>query len=142
MECYKLTNATIYPILFLIILTLVVGFIHTYGSISMLINDKFWKKNGIPRDPKHKAPESLLMVKNNLKNLFEFPVIFYFISALAYMQNIDDLFFIITCWIYVSIRLVHSYAHIYLIDTTIRGPAWLFSQVVLSLLVIRFIMLI
>ena len=142
MECCKLTNSIIYPILFLVIITLLVGFIHTYGSVWLMNNDKKWKKDGIPLNPKSSSPEWLLLIKNNLTNLFEFPIIFYLISTIAYLQNINDTFLLINCWIYVLLRAAHSYIHIYTKDTSIRGALWLFSQVVVSLIVIRFIMLV
>jgi len=141
-ECCKLTNSIIYPILFLVIITLLVGFVHTYGTVWLMNNDKKWKKDGIPLNPKSSSPEWLLLIKNNLTNLFEFPIIFYLISTIAYLQNINDIFLLINCWIYVLLRSAHSYIHIYTKDTSVRGALWLFSQVVVSLIVIRFIMLI
>ena len=142
MACYKVTNQIIYPILFLVILTLIVGFIHTYGSVWLLKNDKKWKTSGIPLDPPPSSPEWLILIKNNLINLFEFPVLFYVITTISFVQNIDDGFMLINCWIYVLLRAGHSYIHIYMKDTNIRGAVWLFSQVVLSLIIVRFIMLI
>jgi len=141
-ECSKLTNSLIYPILFLVIVTLIVGFVHTYGTVWLLNNDKKWKKDGIPLDPKLASPEWLIMIKNNLINLFEFPIIFYLISTISYLQNINDVFLLTNCWIYVLLRGAHSFMHIKSMDTNIRGALWLFSQVVVSLIVVRFIMLI
>ena len=123
-------------------MTLVVGFVHTYGTVWLMNNDKKWKKNGIPLDPKLVSPEWLIMVKNNLINLFEFPLIFYLISTIAYLQNVNDIFLLANCWIYVLLRAAHSFMHIKSMDTNIRGALWLFSQVVVSLIVVRFIMLI
>jgi len=137
-----LTNSLIYPILFLVIVTLIVGFVHTYGTVWLLNNDKKWKKDGIPLDPKLASPEWLIMIKNNLINLFEFPIIFYLISTISYLQNINDVFLLTNCWIYVLLRGAHSFMHIKSMDTNIRGALWLFSQVVVSLIVVRFIMLI
>ena len=137
-----MTNSLIYPILFLVIVTLIVGFVHTYGTVWLLNNDKKWKKNGIPLDPKLASPEWLIMIKNNLINLFEFPIIFYLISTISYLQNINDVFLLTNCWIYVLLRGAHSFMHIKSMDTNIRGALWLFSQVVVSLIVVRFIMLI
>ena len=123
-------------------MTLVVGFVHTYGTVWLMNNDKKWKKNGIPLDPKLASPEWLIMVKNNLINLFEFPLIFYLISTIAYLQNVNDIFLLANCWIYVLLRAAHSFMHIKSMDTNIRGALWLFSQVVVSLIVVRFIILI
>ncbi len=123
-------------------MTLVVGFVHTYGTVWLMNNDKKWKKNGIPLDPKLASPEWLIMVKNNLINLFEFPLIFYLISTIAFLQNVNDIFLLANCWIYVLLRAAHSFMHIKSMDTNIRGALWLFSQVVVSLIVVRFIMLI
>ena len=137
-----MTNSLIYPILSLVIVTLIVGFVHTYGTVWLLNNDKKWKKDGILLDPKLASPEWLIMIKNNLINLFEFPIIFYLISTISYLQNINDVFLLTNCWIYVLLRGAHSFMHIKSMDTNIRGALWLFSQVVVSLIVVRFIMLI
>jgi hypothetical protein len=137
-----MTNSLIYPILFLVIVTLVVGFVHTYGTVWLMNNDKKWKKDGIPLDPKLASPEWLIMIKNNLINLFEFPIIFYLISTISYLQNINDIFLLANCWIYVLLRAAHSFMHVKSMDTNIRGALWLFSQVVVSLIVVRFVMLI
>ena len=103
-----MTNQIIYPILFLVILTLIVGFIHTYGSVWLLKNDKKWKTSGIPLDPPPSSPEWLILIKNNLINLFEFPVLFYVIATISFVQNIDDGFMLINCWIYVLLlSLIH-----------------------------------
>ena len=103
-------------------MTLVVGFVHTYGTVWLMNNDKKWKKNGIPLDPKLASPEWLIMVKNNLINLFEFPLIFYLISTIAYLQNVNDIFLLANCWIYVLLRAAHSFMHIKSMDTILEGP--------------------
>jgi len=108
----------------------------------LLNNNKKWKKDGIPLDPKLASPEWLIMIKNNLINLFEFPIIFYLLSTISYLQNSNDVFLLANCLTHVLLRGAHSSVHIKSMDTNIRGALWLFSQVVVSLIVVRFIMLI
>ena len=76
------------PCLALIALTMIISFYHTYGSMKLMRPGNDWEK-GIPSDPYPNAPKSLQMVKNNIKNLFEFPIIFYALSVLIFFQSIS-----------------------------------------------------
>ena len=100
------------------ILTMVVSFYHTYGSMKLMRPGNDWEK-GIPSDPYPNAPKNLQMVKNNIKNLFEYPIIFY-----------------------VLLRIAHSFYHLFMNNTHLRGGCWLISQFVLLAILIRFIFVI
>lgn len=129
------------PCLTLIFLTLIVSFYHTYGSIKLMRPGKDWE-NGIPSDPYPNAPQSLQMVKNNIRNLFEYPIIFYVLSILIYLQTISDSWLIYLAWIYVLLRIAHSFYHIFMNNTHLRGGFWLISQFTLLAILVRFIIII
>ena len=131
----------LFPGLILMALTMVVSFYHTYGSMRLMKPGNDWEK-GIPSDPYPSAPKNLQMVKNNIKNLFEYPIIFYALLILIYILDKSDLSFISLSWIYVLLRIVHSFYHIFMDNTHLRGGFWLISQFILLAILIRFIIII
>ena len=131
----------LFPGLILMALTMVVSFYHTYGSMRLMKPGNDWEK-GIPSDPYPNAPKDLQMVKNNIKNLFEYPIIFYALLILIYTPDKSDLPFIYLSWIYVLLRIVHSFYHIFMDNTHLRGGFWLISQFILLAILIRFIIII
>ena len=131
----------LFPGLILMALTMVVSFYHTYGSMRLMKPGNDWEK-GIPSDPYPNAPKDLQMVKNNIKNLFEYPIIFYALLILIYTLDKSDLPFIYLSWIYVLLRIVHSFYHIFMDNTHLRGGFWLISQFILLAILIRFIIII
>ena len=131
----------LFPGLTLMALTMVVSFYHTYGSMRLMKPGNDWEK-GIPSDPYPNAPKDLQMVKNNIKNLFEYPIIFYALLILIYTLDKSDLPFIYLSWIYVLLRIVHSFYHIFMDNTHLRGGFWLISQFILLAILIRFIIII
>ena len=131
----------LFPGLVLMDLTMVVSFYHTYGSMRLMKPGNDWEK-GIPSDPYPNAPKDLQMVKNNIKNLFEYPIIFYALLILIYTLDKSDIPFIYLSWIYVLLRIVHSFYHIFMDNTHLRGGFWLISQFILLAILIRFIIII
>ena len=131
----------LFPGLVLMALTMVVSFYHTYGSMRLMKPGNDWEK-GIPSDPYPNAPKDLQMVKNNIKNLFEYPIIFYALLILIYTLDKSDLPFIYLSWIYVLLRIVHSFNHIFMDNTHLWGGFWLISQFILLAILIRFIIII
>jgi len=131
----------LFPGLILMALTMVVSFYHTYGSMRLMKPGNDWEK-GIPSDPYPNAPKDLQMVKNNIKNLFEYPIIFYALLILIYTLDKSDIPFIYLSWIYVLLRIVHSFYHIFMDNTHLRGGFWLISQFILLAILIRFIIII
>ena len=131
----------LFPGLILMALTMVVSVYHTYGSMRLMKPGNDWEK-GIPSDPYPNAPKDLQMVKNNIKNLFEYPIIFYALLILIYTLDKSDMPFIYLSWIYVLLRIVHSFYHIFMDNTYLRGGFWLISQFILLAILIRFIIII
>ena len=130
----------LFPSFALMVVTMVVGFYHTYGTMNLMQPGKDWEE-GIPSDPYAHATENLQMIKNNIKNLFEFPIIFYLLSILIYSLGRSDNTFIYLAWIYVLLRTIHSIYHIFLNNNQIRGGFWLLSQLILFGILIRFLII-
>lgn len=121
----------LFPVFGLIALTFVVGLLHTIVSVDLTRKSKEWEESGIPREPYEDAPLKLRLIKNNISNLFEFTIIFYFLVGLILILDLSNAFLIICAWLYFLFRVIHSVWHIYFIDTSVRGSLWLFSQTIL-----------
>ena len=63
------------PAYVMILTTFLVGFLHVFATLKLMKSDPRWA-DGVPSMPYPNAPDSLKLIKNNIQNLFEFPVIF------------------------------------------------------------------
>ena len=128
-----LTNILV-PALGLILLTFVIGLIHTIASVNLMGKGKDWEESGIPIEPYKDAPLHLKIIKNNISNIFEFSVIFYFLIGVIVFIEIESTFLLICAWLYLLFRVTHSIVHICFNNTAARGAIWIFSQTALMLL--------
>ena len=128
-----LTNILV-PALGLILLTFVIGLIHTIASVNLMGKGKDWEESGIPIEPYKDAPLHLKIIKNNISNIFEFSVIFYFLIGAIVFIEIESTFLLICAWLYLLFRVTHSIVHICFNNTAARGAIWIFSQTALLLL--------
>lgn len=74
---------------------------------------------------------------NNLKNLFELPVLFYLAILLASLLMIKDPFMVAMAWGFVGFRVVHSLIHCSYNRVIHRFYAYLISSVFLLLMWLR-----
>ena len=128
-----LTNILV-PALGLILLTFVIGLIHTIASVNLMGKGKDWEQSGIPVEPYKDAPLHLKIIKNNISNIFEFSVIFYFLIGVIVFIEVESTFLLICAWLYLLFRVFHSIVHICFNNTAARGAIWIFSQTALLLL--------
>ena len=128
-----LTNILV-PAFGLILLTFVIGLIHTIASVNLMGKGKDWEESGIPVEPYKDAPLHLKIIKNNISNIFEFSVIFYFLIGIIVFIEIESTFLLISAWLYLLFRVIHSIIHICFNNTAARGAIWIFSQTALLLL--------
>lgn len=56
-------------------------------------------------------PERISYPANNLRNLFELPVLFYALCIYLFVTNRVDLTYIAAAWVFVAFRVLHSLVH-------------------------------
>jgi len=56
-------------------------------------------------------PETVNNPANNLKNLFELPVLFYGLCLFLYLTNSVDTGYLIAAWVFLAFRVMHSFVH-------------------------------
>ena len=87
-------------------------------------------------------PEQVNRPSNNLKNLFELPVVFYAVCLALQVVQQADAGSVALAWAYVGLRAVHSAIHCSVNIVALRFVAHVLSSIVLWVMVVRFVMLV
>ncbi|RXJ71829.1 hypothetical protein CS022_14820 [Veronia nyctiphanis] len=82
-------------------------------------------------------PEEVSYPSDNLKNLFELPVLFYVISVMAIQSGLVDEVLSIAAWAYVCLRGIHSLIHCTVNNVHLRFTFYIFSSLVLWFMVVH-----
>lgn len=78
------------------------------------------------------------MPANNLRNLFEAPVLFFALIPLLLIMHQAGHAQVALAWIYVALRVIHSFAHVVLGKVAVRAPAFWVSVLILMAMWIGF----
>ncbi|WP_186456862.1 MAPEG family protein [Sphingomonas suaedae] len=78
------------------------------------------------------------MPANNYRNLFEMPVLYFALVPLLLITNLDNHIQVVLAWIYVAIRIAHSFVHIGPKKVPVRAMLFVASGVVLMAMWIGF----
>jgi hypothetical protein len=76
-------------------------------------------------------PREMIQADRNFTNLFEMPTLFYMVCGFALITHSVDTVMIISAWVYVALRCIHSYIHITHNKIRARMMAFAFSWLVL-----------
>jgi len=82
--------------------------------------------------------EPVEMPANNLRNLFEMPVLFFALVPLLMITHHANHLQVLLAWIYVALRVLHSVIHIFVRKVQTRFMVYLLSCIVLSVMWIGF----
>lgn len=83
------------------------------------------------------VPDAINYSSNNLKNLFELPVVFYAVCLYLYASDGVDRAYVIAAWCFLVFRILHSVIHCTYNNVKHRFIAYLLSAVALWVMVIR-----
>ena len=86
--------------------------------------------------------DSVLKSTNNLRNLTEFPPLFYVISLLIIFADKSDQLFLTLAWVYFIARVAHSLVHLTINYVPARFVFYLISTLLLVGMWLRFALLI
>lgn len=103
-------QATLYmPVMALVWVTIVVWFYLYARRIGYLSSQNIDAQQlATPEKVNALLPESVNNSSNNLKNLFEIPVLFYVVCLLATSAGVVGSFETYAAWLYVLLRALHS----------------------------------
>lgn len=79
-------------------------------------------------------PEHLRVQSRHVQNLLEAPMLFYIICIMAYQTGQSDQLVVAMAWIYVLLRLAHSYVHLRTNIVLRRFKVFALSMLVLTTL--------
>jgi hypothetical protein len=85
------------------------------------------------------VPEDVAVVNRNLMNLLEMPVLFYVVSIAFYVTHHVGRGPLVLAWVYVGLRLLHSWEHLTTNYVPRRLVAFALSNFVLVSLWVSFI---
>jgi hypothetical protein len=126
------------PFLATMLLTLVVW---TYMYVRRI---RFLRSNRVdpqdlaaPGELARISPPEVSNPSDNLKNLFEAPVIFYALSLYLFVTSEVDGIYVAAAWIFAAFRVLHSAVHCTFNRVMLRFNLYLVSTLALWLMLIR-----
>lgn len=91
----------------------------------------------IPGELARLSPPEVSNPSENLKNLFEIPVLFYALALYLFVTKQVDSTCVIAAWIFVGFRALHSVVHCTINIVLLRFYLYLFSTLSLWFMMIR-----
>src|SRR5262245_63633215 len=98
------------PMFVLIIATFVLLFWTAHVRVSAVRRGEVHPRDIALREPNWGKRET--QIANAYHNQLELPVLFYVLTILAIITRQADLLFVVLAWIFVLLRLLHTFIHI------------------------------
>jgi len=125
------------PVLALILLTWVV-WAYMYAKRIPFLRSSGLEPNQItPAELARRSPPEVSNPSDNLKNLFEVPVIFYALVLYLFAAEQVDTLYVLGSWAYVLLRVLHSAVHCTVNIVMLRFTLYATSSLILFLLTLR-----
>ena len=141
-------NAEIFiPMYYMVLLTASVFLLSTLIRFKNVLVDKSHTGSELMKIPlPASAAQITKQADRNLKNLFEFPILFYAICVVLYVTGRVDAYFVLLAYWFVGLRVAHSLYHIFINgfigDMPLRALLWLPSWLIVIWMWVRFASLI
>ena len=120
------------PVFVQVILTFVVGYMLAFQRVTLVRSGALRGKKISLREPNW--PDHTRKIENNLLNQFEFPVLFYVLMILLLITRQADFILMTLAWIFVALRIAHAYVHLTSNRVSLRGPVFILSVIVLTIM--------
>ncbi|MEH6568023.1 MAG: MAPEG family protein [Halioglobus sp.] len=132
------TFALTLPLLGMLTLTMVVWCLLFVKRMSYISANKIKAQDmKTPEQVQQLIPGEVAAPGNNLKNLFELPVVFYAICLyLVVAVQVDDIHYY-CAWIFLVFRIIHSIIHCTYNQVMHRFAAYVISSIALWVMVVR-----
>ncbi len=125
------------PLLAQVFLTFLVWFYLFARRIPEIMRKDIDVRDLRDRQAAHGLMPDSAAASNNLKNLFELPVLFYVASLLSMLLQVQDPMLVWLSWGFVGLRYAHSLVHCSYNDVNHRFAVYAASCILLLLLWIR-----
>ena len=126
------------PFFATIFLTIIVWIYLCIRRVHFIKTSKFpVEKMKRPEELDRVSPPAVLNPSNNLKNLFEVPVLFYAISLYLFVTKQVDSTYVIAAWIFFVFRVLHSAVHCTINIIIVRFYVYLISSIAVFFMIFR-----
>ncbi|MEL6786282.1 MAG: MAPEG family protein [Cyanobacteria bacterium J06607_15] len=118
------------PFFAMLFLTFVVWVYMYIRRISFITKSKISsQKLAVPGTLTQMSPPGVSNPSDNLKNLFEIPVLFYALILYLFVTQQIDMVYVATAWIFVVFRTLHSIVHCTFNYVMLRFNLYLISAI-------------
>lgn len=125
------------PMFALLFLTFVV-WVYMYAKRLTFIRSSGIEPNrATPAELARLSPPSVSNPSDNLKNLFEVPVIFYALTIFLFVSETVDGTYVIASWLFVVFRILHSAVHCTINVIIVRFTLYIISSAILFFVLFR-----
>lgn len=125
-----------FPFFLLILLTVIVWFVMYARRIPLSMRSGLHPNQLTPQELARISPPAVSNPSDNLKNLFELPVIFYALAVYLYVTGLVDSFYLSLAWVFVGLRIAHSLVHCTFNTVLLRFGIYVVSALVLWTMVV------
>jgi hypothetical protein len=124
-------NAIFSPFFAMILLTFVVWVYMYVRRIRFITKRKLTPKELEPIAFAQISPPSVSNPSDNLKNLFEMPILFYALVLYLFLTKHVDIVYVTAAWGFVLFRIIHSAVHCTFNRVMLRFHLYLYSTIAL-----------
>ncbi len=133
-------QASIFNPAFAVIILTIVVWVYMYSKrIPFIIKKRIRLKTLIPAELQKWSPPDVSNPSDNLKNLFEIPVIFYFTTVYLFVTQQVDQLYLVSSWCFAIFRILHSTVHCSFNSVLLRFSLYVISTLCLIFIVLRII---
>jgi hypothetical protein len=126
------------PFLALMLLTLAVWVYMYVRRIAFIQRERIDPRQlEIPGELARLSPAAISNPSDNLKNLFELPVLFYALVLLLFVTERVDAAYLVAAWIFVVFRIAHSFVHCTFNRVMVRFSCYLAASLALWFMLLR-----
>jgi hypothetical protein len=126
------------PFLTLMLLTLLVWIYLYVRRIGFIRRERIDPRRlELPGELTRLSPAAVSNPSDNLKNLFELPVLFYALALFLFVTNRVDATYVVVAWAFVAFRFAHSLVHCTFNRVMVRFYCYLAASLALWMMVLR-----
>ena len=126
------------PFFATVLLTLVVWLYMYLRRITFIRTSKISPADlAIPGELARRSPPDVSNPSDNLKNLFEIPVLFYALALYLFLTNQVDVVYVGAAWVFVAFRTAHSIVHCTINLVLLRFYLYLIATLAVWFMLIR-----
>jgi len=134
-----MSQTTIFaPFFAMVFLTLIVWMYMYIRRISFITSNNLGPKDlSVPGELARLSPPAVSNPSDNLKNLFEIPMIFYTLALYLFVTNQVDALYVSAAWVFAVFRALHSAVHCTINIVMLRFYLYLFSTLAVWFIAFR-----